>query len=94
MAQTQRISRNNTAILNRNGIREVILHGTIIVTVSDNEIILNNGGYVSSTTATRMNQVANEWNLGYGVSRKDGEMFVTYKGVKLPFDGNSITLKI
>ncbi|MGL5934100.1 MAG: hypothetical protein ACRCZI_00605 [Cetobacterium sp.] len=78
MAQTTKISKNNTAIVKHaDGSRAVVLHSTEIVRVySDGAIKLDNGGWVTVTTATRMNQVANEWGLGFAVGRKKGVMSV------------------
>lgn len=78
MSQTQRICTNNTAILREtDGTVKVILHRTAIVTITpDGRIILNSGGYQTATTRTRMNQVANEWKLGFQVFQHRGDWFV------------------
>lgn len=75
MAQTQRISRNNTAIYTQDdGTRQVFLHNTCIVQVKpDGTVKLDTGGWLTVTTMTRMNQVSNEWRLGYSVGRAKGK---------------------
>ena len=93
MSQTQRISKNNTAIIHHtNGNISVILHSTEIVTIKTDVIELNTGGYFTATTKTRMNQVSNEMGLGYQVYQKKGEWFCRYKGESIPFAGRSLTL--
>ena len=87
MAQTQRISRNNTAILKDSvtGLRTVVLHSTAILTQNaDGTVTLRHGGYVTATTATRINQACNQWDLGIGVSRKNGVMYGHPRGTGHP----------
>ena len=80
MAQTQKISRNNTAVYTQeDGTREVYLHKTRIVSVTaGNEVTLNTGGWLTATTCARMNQAANEWRLGFSVSRAGGVLSVRF----------------
>lgn len=94
MSQTQRISRNNTSIVNDGAVRTVVLHATPIVTVSVEGVLLNNGGWVTSTTCTRMNQVANEWGLGYAVGWSKGVMHarIHRTGEERPFAGETCFL--
>ena len=80
MGQTQTISHNNTTICTEGGKTTVTLHSTPIVTYDDVTIVLNNGGWNTVTTAARMNQVANERDLDFSVSRRGGSMVATYKG--------------
>ncbi len=89
MSQTQRISRNNTKVLTNTGLhnnqRQVWLYNTCVVTVTPDEIILNTEGWYTVTTRTRLNQVSNEWGLGYGVSFA-GKPSVRYQGHVYDFD--------
>jgi hypothetical protein len=92
MAQLQKVSKNNTVVVdNKNG-KQVVLHQTIVVKFDDKKIQLNNGGWVTTTTAVRMNQASNEYGLGYYVSRKGGEMFASFKGETIKFEGPTLTL--
>lgn len=80
MAQQHRLSKNNTTVhTTKLGETVVILHSTEIVIFDDTRIVLNNGGWCTATTATRMNQAASQFGLGFRVSRKDGGMFVQVK---------------
>lgn len=60
MAQTQRISKNNTTVVHTADGFRVTLHGTDVVTKNGSSITLLTGGYNTATTRARMNQVANE----------------------------------
>lgn len=94
MSQTQRISRNNTAVVKEGGhIVAVILHSTEIVRFSENAVLLNNGGWPTHTTRTRMNQVGNETGLGFHVTQRKGKWFASDRfGNEVPFgeDGKCV----
>lgn len=95
MPQTARVSKNNTAIINDSEGKSIILHGTRVVFFNDQEIRLDNGGYITVTTQNRMNQASNEYGLGYYVMRNHGAMSVEYNGKVYPFGGtfgSTITL--
>lgn len=53
-----------------------IYHQTKVVRWNDNEIILDAGGYFTTTTKTRMNEVSEHYGLGFSVFQKDGNWFV------------------
>jgi hypothetical protein len=97
MAQQHTISRNNTAICTLDdGTRCVVLHRTRIVAVRpDGTIELDNGGWETVTTCTRMNQTAAEWGLGFRVGRKGGAMTarINRTGEIVPFNGRTLTLR-
>lgn len=95
MSQTQRISSNNTAVIRRpDGYTEVFLHSTPVVTISQHgTIVLRTGGWKTHTTKTRMNQVSNEMNLGFGVFQVKGKWFVDYEGQTLPFETDTLIVR-
>ena len=78
----------NTTIYNDNGTTKVILYSTKIVEWNHNRdsIILNNGGWMTVTTKRRMNQVAEQFDLGFTVYQKDFEWYVVLNGQTLPFE--------
>ena len=78
----------NTAIYSDNGTTKVILYSTKIVEWNHNRdsIILNNGGWMTATTKRRMNQVAEQFDLGFTVYQKDFEWYVVLNGQTLPFE--------
>jgi hypothetical protein len=51
-------------------------HNTDVVTFDNLKIILNTGGWFTNTTKTRMNQAANQFNLGFKVFQKNGYWYV------------------
>lgn len=81
MPRMDKVSRNNTKILkdSRGGI-VVMLYRTPVVTVTEQNIILNTGGHWTATTKTRMNQASHEFKLGYYVFCRCGRWFVGVKG--------------
>jgi hypothetical protein len=95
MGQQNRISKNNTKITRNQTTHTttVTLHTTDIVVFTADTITLNTGGWPTATTRTRMNQVANEYRLGFQVYQVRGQMFVdtpTPDGARLPlafYDG-------
>ena len=95
-----------TAVLDlsdRNGKRTgVQYHDTIIVEFTYTTIRLNTGGWYTATTKRRMNQVSQEYDLGFHVYQKYGSWWVEpYRylyplgtpkngGAKMPFIDNMI----
>ena len=67
-------------------------HSTDVVTFSPKRIVLNTGGWFTNTTRTRMNQAANQFNLGFSVYQKKFRWFVEFNGRTVAFDGNTVTL--
>ena len=72
---------------------EVYYHNTRVVFVSGKYITLNTGGWPTVTTKLRMNQAANQYDLGYQVYQKNYDWFVEFKGETIPFNGDTIELK-
>jgi len=66
----------------------VRLYTTDIVIIRPNVIILDTGGYNTATTIRRMNEVSEEFGLGYRVYRKDGGVMVLYKGMDFHFEND------
>jgi hypothetical protein len=63
-------------------------HSTAIVETDDRDhsITLRSGGYRTRTTKLAMNQVSNQFGLGFKVFQKDFDWFVEWKGKTLPFE--------
>ena len=66
---------------------------TPVVKFDSQKIILNTGGWKTTTTKARMNQASNQYNLGYQVAQKAFKWFVIFKGKKIEFTGDTITLE-
>ena len=82
MSQTQEVRGVATSIRSEGGFTHVRYHATDVVSFSDKEIILRTGGWFSVTTKLRMNQAANQFDLGFVVGSDKGE----WKVSTLPFD--------
>lgn len=96
MPRLNKISSHNTTVVPRDdGSVVVTLHRTEIVKVFPDRVELDTGGWLTTTTLTRMNQACDELNLGFSVSRAGGDLTARYwnlaKTVKSP-DGRRLTL--
>ena len=76
MAQTNTIGRVATKIIRDNETTKVRYHWTDVVTFTKDKIILDSGRYHTQTTKTRMNQTANQFDLGFNVYQENFEWFV------------------
>lgn len=78
MPQTQKIGRGNTTVFkdNTDGMTKVILYSTPVVAFNGQKIVLDSGGWLTSTTKNRMNQTANQFALGFYVFQKKRQWFV------------------
>lgn len=95
MARQDRIGRHRTVVYFTNVAGEghtiVRYHETPVVIVTPTKIILNTGGWFTSTTKSRMNQASNQWGLGYKVYQKDYQWYVdTPQEETLKFEGDSV----
>lgn len=72
---------------------KVVYHSTVIAKWNDDEIILNNGGWITHSTVSNMNKASKENDLGFEVKIKNKEMFVKYKGDEISFEGKTVTLE-
>lgn len=79
-----------TNVVTENGMTEVIYHGTKVVTFDSTWISLNTGGYRTKTTKDRMNQVSNQFGLGYKVKQVQGEWIVSYGGKDMIMKGKKL----
>lgn len=93
MAQLSTIGKVATTVrTNEQGCTQVTYHNTVVVAFTGKAIVLNNGGWMTNTTKTRMNQTSHQFNLGYQVHQRDWNWYVTFKGEELPFTGRIIEL--
>lgn len=74
------------------GRTRVTYHSTAIVLFDRTTITLDTGGWNTVTTKNRMNQAANQFNLGFGVYQRHGEWFVDYEGYVVPFNSERLVL--
>ena len=88
MSQLSSIGRTATNVYTENGFTSVKYHATEVVRFNHERIILNSGGWRTSTTKTRMNQAAHQFDLGFSVWQKDFAWFVSFKDTVIPFADN------
>ena len=95
MGQTQRVSGRATRVWrDSTGMLVVQYHNTEVVTAyPDGSVFLRTGGWKSNTTRQRMNQAANQYQLGYSVFQKAFAWFVTWKGQTIPFNSEELVLR-
>lgn len=94
MGQMQQVGRVATAIVTENGTTSVYYHGTPVVRFGGGQVTLDTGGWFTATTKARMNQAANQYNLGFVVYQKAGKWFAALDGKDYPFDGNRLVLPL
>lgn len=92
MTQTRRVTGVMTDIRTNNGTTHISYRGTDVVSFNAQEITLRTGGWKTATTKTRMNQTANQFELGFQVYQDKGEWFVNFNGEKIEFTGNTLIL--
>ena len=69
-------------------------HYTDVVTVEKDKIVLRHNGWATVTTKRRMNQVSELYGLGFYVSQKDFDWYVTDKnGDVHEFYNQTLTLQ-
>lgn len=82
MAQNQVFRGVARDIVEKSDRTEYCYHDTPVVSIyyCGRSIRLNSGGYRTATTKLAMNQVSNEYGLGFIVFQDAGEWWVHYKG--------------
>ena len=86
------IGNHKTSVINDNSVTMVCYHSTPVVKITDDEIILNSGGWLTATTKRRMNQASLQYNLGFSVYQVNFSWYVDYKEDTIPFE-DGLTLK-
>ncbi len=93
MPQMYKLSNYATTVADHDGKTCVTYHSTCIVEWTNKTITLRSGGWETVTTKRKMNQAANQFNLGFQVFQKSYEWFVTTRdGQTRPFiDGMALS---
>ncbi len=86
MGQQTKIGKVATSVYTEDGSTHVIYHETKVVQFNADLIVLDSGGWRTATTKTRMNQVSQQFDLGYLVFQEDFEWFVRFEGKTLEFE--------
>ena len=92
MAQQDKVGTHQTKVGTEGRETFVKYWNTKVVSFTEDTISLNNGGFLTNTTKTRMNQASNQFDLGYRVYQKNFDWFVEHNGKTHEFTENSIFL--
>ena len=84
------VGSHKTSVIMEDNVLLITYHSTIVVKVSDDELILNSGGYQTNTTKRRMNQASLQYQLGFSVYQSDFCWYVAYNGDIIPFEDNMV----
>ena len=89
MGQQTTISRYQTKVWTTGSLTTVRLYATNVVSFFTGDspaVVLNSGGWRTTTTKSRMNQASNQYDLGYQVYQHNFQWFVRtrHDGI-LPF---------
>lgn len=76
----------NTHVFNDGNFTVVKLHDTNIVKFNENSIELSTGGFLTSLTKRRMNEVSEAFNLGFFVTAKKRKFVVEFQGETQVFE--------
>jgi hypothetical protein len=77
--------KDNTQVVNIEGVSFVYLYNNLIAMVGDTWLELFDGGYKSNTTKSRLNAILCEHGNGEDVYQKNYEWFVSTKYGDIPF---------
>ena len=84
------IGTHKTTVYTDNGTTKVKYHQTDVVKFNNERIVLDSGGWETSTTKKRMNQTSDQFDLGYYVFQKSFVWYVDFKGDTFDFVDNMI----
>lgn len=90
MARQNRIGTHKTSVVHRNDWNVVTYHETDVVSFNDTMVQLDSGGWLTSTTKTRMNQTANQFGLGFRVYQDKGVWWVRVEDQTIKFSDGMI----
>lgn len=76
--QTREVKGVATSIRHEGAETRVRYHQTDVVAFDADTVTLNSGGWHTATTKLRMNQAAEQFNLGYSVYQKKHQWFVRW----------------
>lgn len=94
MSKTDTVGNHKTTVATDDtGTTSVTYHATRVVSWSDSEITLQTGGWRTVTTKLRMNQAAQQYGLGFRVSQTNFDWFIDYRGTRVPFNSDTVTLE-
>ena len=69
--------KDNTEVIVLNDVRFVYLHGNLIATVTRDDITVEDAGWESNTTKSRLNALLDGFTDGMGIHQKDWTWYLT-----------------
>jgi hypothetical protein len=81
-------SKDNTQVINIEGVSFVYLYSNLIAMVADTWLELFDGGVQSATTKSRINSILQAHGNGERVYQKNFDWFVSTSNGEVPFNGN------
>ena len=92
MSQQSIIGKHKTKVYREGSTTFVRYWYTDVVAFNDDAIVLDNGGYHTNTTKSRMNQASVQFNLGFHVFQKDYRWYVKFRGENVLFNRQKVKL--
>ena len=92
MSRYNKVGKHKTSVVSKNAAMTVTYHPTEVVIATPTTITLNTGGWKTNTTKLRMNQAANQFDLGYCVYQHKNKWYVSYKNQTIPFGAETLIL--
>ena len=78
--------KDNTKVINNDGVSEVYLHNNLIAKIGDTWMQLFDGGWQSNTTKSRLNAILQAHGCsGEYIFQKNFEWFMNYQDAPIPF---------
>ena len=83
--------KDNTSVINIDGVSEVRLHGNLIAKVADTWIQLFDGGWQTNTTKSRLNAILTAHGTGVeGVFQKNWNWFISTNQGTVEFENGMV----
>jgi hypothetical protein len=81
-------SKDNTQVINIEGVSFVYLYSNLIAMVADTWLELFDAGYQTNTTKSRLNAILSAHGNGEYVYQKNFNWFISTSNGEVPFNGN------
>jgi hypothetical protein len=82
--------KDNTSVVNVDGVSEVRLHGNLIARVGDTFLELFDGGWQSNTTKSRLNAILQVHGTGERIFQKNWNWFISTAAGNVDFESGMI----
>ena len=82
--------KDNTSVVNIDGVSEVRLHGNLIAKVADTWVQIFDGGWQTVTTKSRLNAILRTHGTGEGIFQKNWNWFISTSEGTVEFESGMI----